>query len=324
MSTITPDLLELMQEAANCLNDSSPGRTPDNSLARAIAKDLQVVIEAAAVQPERTPEEQAHYLSGKIDGKVEAHYLEQQPVGVPQCVCGIPTALGIVHRLDGPCFVYEPELSVVMPLTEATTFSTEGMRLAEQAGLRFSKDGEYSDFFKFTCFLEALHKQYIAAAPVSVERQGHPIEQSVRDDLERSDWTPEEALRFYAAGRHYDTVPSRDGTSNARILDNGAIASNALKSMSHEYAKSKGDVALLGAVEPQGEPIVELPVVAAFQKFIDSVQFLIDSSSGIYGLHINGDKSPWEELLQGGFYDVWLGLPISEAQAAIAAQGEKK
>lgn len=92
------------------------------------------------------------------------------------------------------------------------------------------------------------------AAPVSF-RERHagfldapqwPIDPEVSADLERSDWTPEEALRWYAAGKHYDTVPNGDGSSQARILDNGAVASNALKSMSREYAEHKGDVALLG------------------------------------------------------------------------------
>ncbi len=73
----------------------------------------------------------------------------------------------------------------------------------------------------------------------------HPIATDVAAELERSDWKPEKALRWYAAGRHYDTVPNGDGTSSARILDTGAVASNALKSMSLEYANSKGDVALL-------------------------------------------------------------------------------
>lgn len=72
----------------------------------------------------------------------------------------------------------------------------------------------------------------------------HPIDPGVAAELERSDWTPEAALRFYAAGKHYDTVPNGDGTRNARILDNGAIASNALKALSRAYAVHKGDVAL--------------------------------------------------------------------------------
>lgn len=85
----------------------------------------------------------------------------------------------------------------------------------------------------------------------------HPIDPEVSAELERSDWTPEEALRWYAAGRHYDTVPNGDGTRSARILDTGAVASNALKSLSREYAESKGDVALLErAAVAQQEPVM--------------------------------------------------------------------
>lgn len=82
------------------------------------------------------------------------------------------------------------------------------------------------------------------AQPTPPTTQAWPIAPDVAADLERSDWTPEEALRWYAAGKHYDTVPNGDGSSSARILDNGAVASNALKSLSREYAKHKGDVAL--------------------------------------------------------------------------------
>lgn len=93
----------------------------------------------------------------------------------------------------------------------------------------------------------------IAAAPKAAPVA--PIAPDVAAELERSDWTPEEALRWYAAGRHYDTVPNGDGTRSARILDNGAVASNALKSLSREYAEHKGDVALLEQPTPpqQGE-----------------------------------------------------------------------
>lgn len=94
------------------------------------------------------------------------------------------------------------------------------------------------------------------AAPASA-----PIAPDVAAELERTDWTAEEALRWYAAGRHYDTVPNGDGTSSARILDNGAVASNALKSLSTEYAAHKGDVALLEAAPA---PVV-LPEPVAWQ-----------------------------------------------------------
>lgn len=72
----------------------------------------------------------------------------------------------------------------------------------------------------------------------------HPIPKHIADDLERVDWTPKEALRFYADGKHFDVV---DGTM--RIIDTGAIASNALKHADIDYATMKGDVALLDVQE---------------------------------------------------------------------------
>jgi hypothetical protein len=54
-------------------------------------------------------------------------------------------------------------------------------------------------------------------------------------DMTESGWTPEQALRFYAEGRHFDVVNAR-----TRILDTGAVASDALKGLSEGYAASKG------------------------------------------------------------------------------------
>lgn len=99
----------------------------------------------------------------------------------------------------------------------------------------------------------ALAVRALYASPQAAQ-QAHPIAPDVAADLERSDWTPEEALRWYAAGRHYDTVPNGDGTSSARILDNGAVASNALKALSRDYAEHKGDVALQEAAQQAPDP----------------------------------------------------------------------
>jgi len=66
-----------------------------------------------------------------------------------------------------------------------------------------------------------------------------PYPDDVAADLERSDWTPEEALRWYAAGRHFDVVGGR-----TRIIDTGAVASNALKHVSLPYLEMKGDAEL--------------------------------------------------------------------------------
>lgn len=72
----------------------------------------------------------------------------------------------------------------------------------------------------------------------------HPIPKHIADDLERVDWTPKEALRFYADGKHFDVV-----NGATRIIDTGAIASNALKHADIDYATMKGDVALLDIQE---------------------------------------------------------------------------
>lgn len=57
--------------------------------------------------------------------------------------------------------------------------------------------------------------------------QDAPYADGIAADLERSDWTPEDALRWYAAGKHFDTTNGR-----TRIIDTGAIASNALEHLS--------------------------------------------------------------------------------------------
>lgn len=61
------------------------------------------------------------------------------------------------------------------------------------------------------------------------------IPEDIRRDLERVDWTPEEALRWYADGKHFDVFNLR-----TRILDTGAIASCALKRTNAEYHAMKG------------------------------------------------------------------------------------
>ncbi|MDV5861342.1 zinc finger-like domain-containing protein [Pseudomonas mendocina] len=66
-----------------------------------------------------------------------------------------------------------------------------------------------------------------------------PYPHGIAEDLERSDWTPIEALQWYAAGKHFDVVGGR-----TRIIDTGAVASNALKHASLAYLELKGDAEL--------------------------------------------------------------------------------
>jgi hypothetical protein len=79
----------------------------------------------------------------------------------------------------------------------------------------------------------------------------------IAEQLERTDWTPEEALRWYAEGKHFDTVNGR-----TRIIDSGAIASNALKHLSLPYLEMKGDAELSElrtqtAPQPEHSALVE-------------------------------------------------------------------
>jgi len=54
-------------------------------------------------------------------------------------------------------------------------------------------------------------------------------------DPNESGWSAIDALRFYAEGRHFDVVEGR-----TRILDTGAVASDALKGASESYGDMKG------------------------------------------------------------------------------------
>jgi len=66
-----------------------------------------------------------------------------------------------------------------------------------------------------------------------------PMPQDIAAELERTDWTPEQALKWYAEGKHFDVVAGR-----TRIIDTGHVASNALKHLSAEYLEHKGDAQL--------------------------------------------------------------------------------
>ena len=62
---------------------------------------------------------------------------------------------------------------------------------------------------------------------------------------------------------------------------------------------------------------------AKMREALEEVADLIGESSGVYGLHLNGDNSPWSEIEQGGRFERLTTLP--EALAAIdAAMQEDK
>lgn len=51
------------------------------------------------------------------------------------------------------------------------------------------------------------------------------------------------------------------------------------------------------------------------RKGLNAVRELINESTGVYGLHLNGDVSPWDELRTGGRFEEWL----MDFDAAIGA-----
>jgi hypothetical protein len=82
-----------------------------------------------------------------------------------------------------------------------------------------------------SCGLDTQSKCSVCAEPSAPA----PMPEYMDAACDKFDWTPEEALHFYAEGKHFDTDNGR-----TRILCTGAIASHALKGMSKEYAASKG------------------------------------------------------------------------------------
>lgn len=63
-------------------------------------------------------------------------------------------------------------------------------------------------------------------------------------------------------------------------------------------------------------------LLEALRKLVTDLDGLIADSTGVYGLHLNGDASPWGELLAGGRFEEWLAS-LEDARAAIAAATTK-
>ncbi|MFH5949287.1 hypothetical protein [Roseomonas xinghualingensis] len=61
----------------------------------------------------------------------------------------------------------------------------------------------------------------------------------------------------------------------------------------------------------------------ALANLVADVDALIGSSGGVYGLHLNGDVAPWEELCRGGRFEEWL-TRLEDARAAIAPSSEER
>lgn len=73
-------------------------------------------------------------------------------------------------------------------------------------------------------------------------------------------------------------------------------------------------LALISTLRSQAEALEK--ALDALQRLHTDIDALMAGSSGVYGLHHNGDLSPWEELQQGGQFEDWLGVPLWAARNA--------
>lgn len=77
-----------------------------------------------------------------------------------------------------------------------------------------------------------------------------------------------------------------------------------------ELAQLRRDLAA-AREEVKGNALLAMAVHETFD--------LIANSSGVAGLHLNGDEAPWDELLEGGEYEKWL-RSLSQAKAWLDAE----
>ena len=80
-----------------------------------------------------------------------------------------------------------------------------------------------------------------------------------------------------------------------------------------------------GEVSPEIVPSGTDPVfqtraelVAALRGLYDDLVCLINDSTGVYGLHLNGDPAEWDDLLTGGRFEEWLGPAMDRARVTLS------
>lgn len=59
-------------------------------------------------------------------------------------------------------------------------------------------------------------------------------------------------------------------------------------------------------------------LVEASRAALEAIDDLIDESDGVYGLHRNGDVSPWDEINSGGRFGEWLD-PVEQLRTALSS-----
>ncbi|MEE5138719.1 hypothetical protein V2J83_24780 [Pseudomonas alliivorans] len=148
-----------------------------------------------------------------------------------------------------------------------------------------------------------------AAAPRPPALGGEPVPEYFQEACDKFDWAPEEALRFYAEGKHFDTDNGR-----TRILCTGAIASHALKAIPGQYAEMKGFEAALGG-EPESK-LIKLAAELASRRPIRSLQDLCDRQKSVSTAKLIEDVEMCGDFLAAIAVDIRHCVEASRARLA--------
>jgi hypothetical protein len=52
--------------------------------------------------------------------------------------------------------------------------------------------------------------------------------------------------------------------------------------------------------------------LATLRQLAEEILALVSESTGVAGLHLNGDIAPWDELLPGGRFERLTSLPLED------------
>ena len=112
-------------------------------------------------------------------------------------------------------------------------------------------------------------------------------------------------------------------TSKLRANDAMEAALSSIAPCPHEAkvkeAEGKLDAVVISHDEVVRANIVLEAKVARLEKGLKDVEALINESSGVAGLHLNGEIAEWGDLRTGGVYEEWL----RDFDAALAAKEGK-
>lgn len=162
--------------------------------------------------------------------------------------------------------------------------------------------------------------QVAAAILKATEPLDKPIDTALAAEIERTDWTPAEALQFYADQRNFDIVGG-----HARIIDNGAVASNALKHLSIDRLELKGDAEL---AELRAQLAASQAYAEQLRGLIEALWDIIDDIDS-YGDMAKADDKLFRSLVEKRQKDRWetgittdgyvLNMPIPHSTSALDA-----